>query len=95
MSHHIGKKLSALFQTLTTLTEDERGAKEEEVEEEEESRGVFSEAGSAPVSTDVGGGVPEKTENQMQPSNLQIQSPPLLTRHTPRHSSQEVVAIIL
>ena len=31
MSQHIGKKLSALFETLTTLTEDERGAKEEDV----------------------------------------------------------------
>ena len=31
MSQHIGKKFSALFETLTTLTEDERETKEEEV----------------------------------------------------------------
>ena len=81
MSHHIGKKLSALFQTLTTLTEDERGAKEEE--EEEENRGAFSEAGPTLVSTEVGGDVFEKAEKQLlEPAPQRL--------HSPRHSTQEV-----
>ena len=50
MSQHIGKKLSALFETLTTLTEDERGAKDDEEEGEE---GVFLETGALVTTTET------------------------------------------
>ena len=46
MSQHIGKKLSALFQTLTTLTEDEREVRDDDDEEGgDQGQAAFLEAG--------------------------------------------------
>ena len=96
MSQHIGKKLSALFETLTTLTEDERGAKEED---------VYLEA-VGPVAGGGGGGVhgeesgtviidlaspqderhPTPIEEQPQPVTL----PSILVEGIPRRKGHKV-----
>ena len=55
MSQHIGKKLSALFQTLTTLTEDEREVRDEDEEEGgDQGEAAFLEAGVLMAPTENG-----------------------------------------